>query len=1366
MEVGLYTSDFKTRFLTVKRSLITAVFFSLMISCASAATLTWTGSANGNWDAASLNWTNSVGTSLAFTAGDDVIFNNNAGGTITISANMSPNSTTVNAASGTYTFNGGPIDSGSFTKSGAGILYLSAANTFAGVVTLSGGTLRFTSAGNNAIGTGPFIIQDGTTIDIAGNNIQTLNNSQYNMNGGFSVTSSGGNTLNFSTGSVTMGTNLAITVTGLTFNINNSSQVISDGGGGYGITKLGTGTLVMREANTFTGKTIASNGTLQVSSGISNAGVAGNLGAPTGANAIIDLYPGATMYFSGTQGTYSSDRVFNLAGAGGTTTISENNNDTYITMPGITATGTGAKTLALSISGDRPGITVSGAIPDVSDGSQLSLQLTITGNDQSAGAGRGINLNGVNTFTGPITLNAVIGRLTIGGSGQLGGGYYANNIMLSGGGFYYASSANQVLSGTIFNNGTFAVTGAGTLTLSGAVILGAGATFTQNSSLVLSGGNIVSYGTVNLSGVNTNSCNMTIYSGVLSLASTNAKPVAGVITVANGAILGLAVGGAGYFGSTDITSLFAGTLTNVSMAAGSYVGIDTTAGNFTYSSSIPSTTLGLNKLGANILTLSGVNAYSGPTVITAGTLLLGNISAIPSGGAVTVAGGIYDLGGFAPVVNGPITMTSGSITNGTLQGTSYTFSGGTSYSVLAGTGGLTNSSGTTTLAGSSANTFSGGVAVNGGTLTLDFENMGTPTDLINNGNVLKLGGGTLSLKEKSNTSSLQTFASTLLISNTASTVTLTNNGFGSMTVSMGDITRQVNSTLNFNNVPDASAKIATTTLTGDGTGIFAPWLTVGTTTALQYGTTNASQQIVSYSGATAGTPADLSNVTNPNVNYSFAASPTQTGQITGNTLRYSGAGDTLNNNGNNITLNGLMNAGSGALTVSGAGNMVIGANKELVILLNNQSATISCPIVNNAGGASSVTISSQSGGLMLNAVSTYTGGTAINGGTVGQANLVDGVFGTGPITLNGGATVTFSRQNITNQFVINSGTFGGGNSFSDYNYGPITLNGLLTIDTGGSGQRYLYGVISGAGGIIKTGAEMYDRGVFLFGNNTYSGGTTNNGGSIRLYNTNALGTGSLTMNGGLLAAGADLSGGTGVTNSIVLLKDSTINLSSNMLLSGVISGCGGVTVAGGTKKLILSGSNTFCGITTISSGILVLSNSLALQNSTLYYNNMSANTNISFAAGITNFTLGGLTGSNNLALTNQSGLAINLTVGNNLGINSTYDGVLSGASSLQKAGYGTFTLTGTNAFTGSIMVSNGTLSVSKAQAFNGNAIYLSSTATLNLNFTGTTTNYMLTVNGIARPTGIYGSNNISQITGPGKVFTLWPPLGGLVIKIR
>jgi hypothetical protein len=94
-----------------------------------AATLNWAVPGSGQWDTASPNWT---GDATIFVSDNtqNVIFDNTAGGTITIASGMSPVSTTVSAASGTYIFEGGPIATGSLIKGGAGTLTLTGANTY------------------------------------------------------------------------------------------------------------------------------------------------------------------------------------------------------------------------------------------------------------------------------------------------------------------------------------------------------------------------------------------------------------------------------------------------------------------------------------------------------------------------------------------------------------------------------------------------------------------------------------------------------------------------------------------------------------------------------------------------------------------------------------------------------------------------------------------------------------------------------------------------------------------------------------------------------------------------------------------------------------------------------------------------------------------------------------------------------------------------------------------------------------------------------------------------------------------------------------------------------------------------------------
>jgi fibronectin-binding autotransporter adhesin len=138
----------------------------------------------------------------------------------------------------------------------------------------------------------------------------------------------------------------------------------------------------------------------------------------------------------------------------------------------------------------------------------------------------------------------------------------------------------------------------------------------------------------------------------------------------------------------------------------------------------------LLKEGYGSLTLSTANTYSGGTTIAAGTLIVGNASAIPVGSSVTFGDmyretGFLDLNGIGATV-GALAVAAGgygNITNNGTQSATLTFAGGTNpASTFSGEitdGGsqtaLLVSSGSLTLSGK-FNYFSGGVTVNGGTL--------------------------------------------------------------------------------------------------------------------------------------------------------------------------------------------------------------------------------------------------------------------------------------------------------------------------------------------------------------------------------------------------------------------------------------------------------------------------------------------------------------------------------------------------------------------------------------------------------------------------------------------------------------------------
>ncbi|MCF7733827.1 MAG: autotransporter-associated beta strand repeat-containing protein, partial [Akkermansiaceae bacterium] len=310
--------------------------------------------------------------------------------------------------------------------------------------------------------------------------------------------------------------NVALEVAPLTTTVSAASGDYTISGaaiGGTGsLTKTSGGNLILTGANTFTGKTSAQAGTLQLGIsaaggiGITAAGVPGPLGAPTGADATIELHNGVTLYLPSTEPArhdQTTDRPLDLAGTGdGTVSIRVNDNDTFFSFGAVTPTGTGGKTLALfpgaDGNGDREAILFTGGISDsVTDSSPTSLQVNYRCQTDSQSY---ISLVGANTFTGPITLvkggPVVSAYLTIGGektrntnvpgTGSLGGGNYPGDISLDTATILnYLSSASQTLSGAISGAGSVIVDGGGTVTLSGANTYSGNTTVAGGSTLVL-----------------------------------------------------------------------------------------------------------------------------------------------------------------------------------------------------------------------------------------------------------------------------------------------------------------------------------------------------------------------------------------------------------------------------------------------------------------------------------------------------------------------------------------------------------------------------------------------------------------------------------------------------------------------------------------------------------------------------------------------------------------------------------------------------------------------------------------------------------------------------------------------------------------
>jgi len=423
-------------------------------------------------------------------------------------------------------------------------------------------------------------------------------------------------------------------------------------------------------------------------------------------------------------------------------------------------------------------------------------------------------------------------------------------------------------------------------------------------------------------------------------------------------------------------------------------------------------------------------------------------------------------------------------------------------------------------------------------------------------------------------------------------------------------------------VVDFTSFNATAALSGianDASGILGPWATTGSGVSLNYATNNAGA-ISAYTGQTPSANADLSDVTDTNVNYSFnpgAGTATQTVAISANTLLYkgTGSGNAIANNGKSNTVNGLLGQGTGRYIISGTGNLMIGATRELVCHFNIAFSAITCPIVDYNDGsshASSVTISIASGvgewtfgASGVNA--TYSGGTTLNLPTAYSCmcNFYVTSFGTGPITVNGpGMIKNQLGGNLTNSLTLNgSAGLRNGGTYS----GPITVNGASYFSLNGNNVT-ISGNVSGPGGWNVNGTASANS-ALLSGVNTYTGPTIVSLGTLKAGRASVANvSGAFGLNSAVTMANAatailDLNGfdtqigsltGGGTTGGNVTNSSATTsatltvggNNTSTNYLGGILGPRLGLTKIG-TGTQTLSGMNTYTGATTVSNGVLM-----------------------------------------------------------------------------------------------------------------------------------------------------------------------------------
>ncbi|MEZ0255746.1 MAG: autotransporter-associated beta strand repeat-containing protein [Chthoniobacter sp.] len=773
-------------------------------------------------------------------------------------------------------------------------------------------------------------------------------------------------------------------------------------------------------------------------------------------------------------------------------------------LNGILRSGTGANPASALINNNSPAFTnliptIQGGTVDA-NGNELVVRVD-TSNDWLA-------INSVIANASAVT-KVGAGNLVLGGS--------ASNT--------YTGVTNIFGGGTVYLNKT-----GGATAIAGNVLIGDA-----------TGNNTVQYG---LSGASTGLNNQIATSSVVTFngAGTtifslngSSQTLAGMQTLAGSPVIqnGTATG---YYSST----LTINASTDYNLGAGSILrdGATLQYGN-----------LALVKQGTGKLTTGIIGPMSGGISVQGGVLALGATTSpgqVAIGTGATTAGtgflsvssgATFDLNGFD--FTGDYLTGSGVITNSgtatktlTLGGLDNTnmVTGAAVNAVWSGTIADGTSGGTIvvqkrghgTETFNTAQNFSGGLGVQGGTLILDLSTLANPNNLIRSQNALSLGG-TLSLVGSPTGTSSQAFNGTTFLTG-ASNITINVNGGTSTTLALGALgTRVAGSTADLTgfNAGTDTTRIVTTSTTATNGLVGGGWLTYnGVDWAALSGT-----QLIQYTGYTSGLPATGASSTANYVDTSTGVTVTANESV--NTLKLAPAttAQTMTlNSGVTLTLTSLgvlYDNTNAASSITSIGTGTLGAsNSEVVVTTNGSGATSTNFLTIGSlisGGTGSLT-KSGGGTLVLTANNAFTGATRIEDGTVSVATVGAAAaaqpLGAGSLAIgSGNKTATLSYTGAT-------ATYGAAITLVDGGFGQFTTtnNTAATLTLGG--------IISGAGGLIITNTGLATSStagdaIQLSGANTFLGTVTvQTGAHLILNSSSALGASGTLASGTTVQAGA------------------------------------------------------------------------------------------------------------------------------------------------------------------------------------------------------------------------------------------------------
>ncbi len=837
------------------------------------------------------------------------------------------------------------------------------------------------------------------------------------------------------------------------------------------------------------------------------------------------------------------------------TAVAINGNGNTITNQGkMTGVSDG-----LLISGNNNIVTTSGGEISGKNGIRVSKgsgnQITAKSGSKITATSTGISIasgnNQVTTESGSAIVAKDNGILINSGANNVTNG---GSITATGSSISYGIQYNSGASGTITNTGTITTTGKGA---GDASVYAHGGAVTINNSGTMDSSVFGVYVTTGHTLNNLAGGSITANTAVQLNGNNNTLANAGAIL---GDTNGVTISGSGntltnqgkITGGTNAVLINSGSKNNtLTLNTGTEISGSITDGNNSASANNNLILDGEGTLGSSI---SGLNS-------------------VTSSGDWTLSGATMNLSG---TTNSALWVKSGTlIVNGAMTAKGATVDSGTTLQI--GNGGTLGA-------------FNGNI-VDNGTLTFNRSDAAAYGSVISgSGNVVKQGGGELTLSNNNSYS-------------------------GGTTIAEGTLTATAGGALGSGNIDNRAYLKLEAANAGDPFIVADLTTHSGATVEIGAGSTLQANTLTQQDGSTL--TADLTATSGPairakNVNLDGTlnvASPASQEPIRSTddliSLALIESDNAISGDFDGITINGNAMNPDAFITVVGQKNVndthydlvetltwyadrdnaAIDAHGTFNLADADDSFTVNTVLENvdaNSGWNGQSLTKTGAGTLILNAENTYTGGTTISDGTLvatnvealGTGNVTDNatlelntggdfdnaISGSGQVVKSGDETLTLSGANsYTGGTTISGGTLVATN-VEALGSGDVTDNATLELNTGGTFDN----VISGSGQVVKSG----DDALTLSGNNSYTGGTLISGGTLVASNVDALGSGDVTDN-------------------------ATLEMNTGGDFDNAISGSGQV-VKSGDETLTLSGANSYTGGTTISGGTLIATNVNAL----------------------------------------------------------------------------------------------------------------------------------------------------------------------------